>query len=447
MKLEVSKKFIDELSQVANEPEWLVEHRQKSLQIFKKMPIEKNNIFQKYVEDEEKFDFKKIDKDFKMILKDETQDDFDMDNSIITTSDGIKNNFKPHERGHVFTDIFSATNSMIQAKDIFLNTKIDDKMEAFNNAFLNSGVFIYVPIKTEVTIPLRSIFILNRDNTPMFNRTIIFVDEGSSLNFVQEAYSNNSKSSLYSEHLEVFVKENSKANLTFIQNTDNESENMINRKIFSKGICSTFSVNLGGRYTRYNIESFLNHDGAEANNNDIFFGSGEQKLDMFSRLVHMAPNTRGRVTSKAILRDKSQAIFKGMIKILKEAKNTQAYLSDHSIMMSKDAKSNSVPSLEIETDSVRATHSASTQQLDSDQIFYLTSRGLTEEEAKKTIAFGFFEPFFKQISSKSMRKCVESMMEDKWENTPGTLKISDMSDVIPKSVEEENIFKDHYKYR
>jgi len=232
-----------------------------------------------------------------------------------------------------------------------------------------------------------------------------------------------------------------------LQNSDKSSDNFINRKIFSKGAVSAVSANLGGRFTRYRIESYLNNSGAEFRNDEIFFGISNQKLDIYSRLVHVSPNTTGRVGSRAILKNKSQALFKGLIKILKEAKNTQSFLSDHSLMLSKEAKSNSIPSLEIETDSVKATHSASTQQIEEDKIFYLMSKGLTEDQARKMIALGFFEPFFRILASKSFRKCVESIIDDKWEGRESSVKLADLSDYSESPKEKRDLFARHYKYR
>lgn len=445
--MEVSKSFIENISEMCNEPSWLKDHRLKSLEAFKSMPIEQSQMFFKYVSDEARFNFSDVNFDYRFLMMDEADISLNLQNCITTDSEGMKKEVKLFNKSFIFTDILSALRTHPQVKELMLGSKTEDKMEALNNSIFNSGVFIYVPINTNITIPMRSIFLINKSNSSMFNKTIVFVDEGSHLNFVEEVHSNGSTGSLYSENLEVFVRQNATANLIFLQNSDNETDNFINRKIFSNGKTSTVASNLGGRFTRYRIESYLNYDGAEVINNELFFGNYQQKFDMFSKLTHMAPNTHGKVVSKALLKGKSEALFKGIIKILKEAKNTQAYLSEHSIMLDKECKSNSIPSLEIETDSVKATHSASTQQMDAEQIFYLMSRGLTEEQARKSIALGFIEPFLKSVPSSSFKKCVESILEDRWNNVQGRVNIADMSDYVEGKDKDSNLFVGHYKYR
>lgn len=447
MKMETSKSFVEDASKLCNEPEWLRQFRSKSFDVFKSLPIEQSQMFLKYVEDENRFNFDNVNFDYRLLLMEEAEADLGPENSILTTSSGIKKNVKLVNKSFIFTDMLSAVKTHPEIKDLILKSTSEDKMSALNNSMFNSGVFIYVPMNTKITVPMRSIFLLDKPNSVIFNRTTIFVDRGSSLNFVEEVYSNESTGCLYSENLEVFVKDNSSVNLVFLQNSGKETENLINRSIFSNGLSSAFSLNFGGKLTRYRIECYLNHDGAELVYNDIFFGNSEQKLDMFSRLIHSSPNTQGKFTTKAILKDKSEALFKGMIKILKDAKNTQAYLSDHSMMLSKECKSNSIPSLEIETDSVKATHSASTQQLDREHIFYLMSRGLTEEQAKKTIALGFLEPVIRVLPSKSLIRSVEAMIEDKWNNVESETNITDLSDYSESVEKTADIFTGHYKYR
>jgi Fe-S cluster assembly scaffold protein SufB len=447
MQMEISESFVSNISEMFNEPAWLKEFRLKSLDYFKSLPFEQSQLFIKYTNEEYLNDLESRKFDYRLILMEESDSGLNFENCIVTTSEGIENKVKFYDRAFVFSDIFSAIKSRPQIKELILSAKIDDKIEALNNSLFNSGVFIYVPFNTKITIPLRSIFLINKDKSAIFNKTIIFVDENSSVDFIEEVYSHNSKDCFYSENLEIFVKGNSEANITFLQNTDFETKNFVNRKIFSNGKVSLLSSNIGGNFTRYRIEGFLSQPGAAFENYDMFFGNSEQKLDTFSRSVHISPNTTSRVISRVILKDKAEALIKGIIKILKEAKNAQAYLEEHSIMLNKECKANSIPSLEIETFDVKATHSASTQQLDAEQMFYLMSRGLTEEEAKKMIAFGFLEPVLKCFLSNSFRRCVEAMIENKWIDNEGKLMISDLSDYRGIEKESTDIFGGHYKYR
>jgi FeS assembly protein SufD len=445
--MEISKSFVENISQVCNEPEWLKEFRLNSLKHFESLPVEQSELFLKYYK-HDAIDLNVERFDYKVIFKEEIESGINVKNCIVTTSEGIEKKVSCNDKPFVFTDIFSAIKSKSQIKELITNTKIEDKLEGLNNALFNSGIFIYVPENTIVAAPLRSIFIINKRNSAIFNKTIIIVDKCSKLNFVEEVYSYNSSDCIYSENLEVFAKEGSSVNITFIQNTDYGTQNFINRKIFSNGKVSLFTSNVGGKLTKYRVESYLNKDGAEFESYDMFFGNADQKFDVFSRATHISPNTKSRVISRTILKDSARALLKGIIKILKEAKNTQAYLEEHSILLSKECRADSIPSLEIETYDVKATHSASTQQLDANQIFYLMSRGLPEEEAKKIVALGFLEPVLKSFMSNSLRRCIENMIESKWNNsTATTFTIPDLSDYRVVEKEGVDIFSGHYKYR
>jgi len=441
--MKISERFIYNISEKFNEPKWLKEFRLKSFDSFQNLPIERSELFLKYSERKYEFDFNAL--EYNLISPEENKN-IKLENSILTTSENISKKVNINKE-IIFTDIFSALKSIPKIKELIINSSNDDKLEALNNSIFNSGIFIYVPKNNKVNIPLRSIFLIDKPKSATFNKTIIFVDRGGSLDFINEVYSNNSSNCIYSENIEIFVKEGAEANITLFQNTCNKTQNYLNRKIFLNGETSIFTVNIGGKVTRQRIECFLDHPKAKFENYDMFFGNLDRSIDTFSRVIHNSPNTYSKVTSRIILKERAESLFKGIIKILKNAKNANAYLEEHSIMMDKECKSNSIPSLEIETYDVKATHSSSTQQLDQDHKFYLMSRGLNEEKAKIVLAIAFFEPLLKSLFSNSFRKTIEKIVEDKWYNKNSELIISDISDYSKISKEKENLFRRHYKYR
>ena len=171
---------------------------------------------------------------------------------------------------------------------------------------------------------------------------------------------------------------------------------------------------------------------------------------MFSNLIHTGKNTTGRVLSNGVLKDKSNSIFKGMIKISEFAKYCNSFLSEHAMLLSKDAKAKAIPGLEIETNEVKATHSASVSQIEEDKIFYLMSRGLSDEDAKKMIAFGFFEPVIQKMLLDEMKVKVSHLLELKWQGREEEF-LKHMNDLQSQdaagTMEKADIFEGHYKYR
>lgn len=207
----------------------------------------------------------------------------------------------------------------------------------------------------------------------------------------------------------------------------------------------------GGKVHRSRSESIFLKDGASAEDVEVVFGNNQQKFDLVSDLSHVGQHTKGRILSNSVLRNSSESVFKGMIRIGKDAKNANAYLAGHSILLSPEAKSDAIPGLEILTNDVKATHSASVAQIDADQIFYMMTRGLSEDEAKKFIVLGFLEPAISRISSEELRETIRDIIEAKWYNKTGLVKRRKKEVLFEEegnvNQPSRDIFEGHYKYR
>ncbi len=174
--------------------------------------------------------------------------------------------------------------------------------------------------------------------------------------------------------------------------------------------------------------------------------------DFESNLVHNSPDSTGSTQARGVLKGESQSIFKGMIRIGPTAKNSRAYLAHHAMLLERTAKSDGVPGLEILTNEVKATHSASVAQIDDEQLFYLMASGLTLDEAKKMIVLGFFEPVLSRVPVEQTREGARFMIEGKWEGERRRLVdretlIAMTGEVEPEARPTEDIFERHYKYR
>jgi Fe-S cluster assembly scaffold protein SufB len=234
---------------------------------------------------------------------------------------------------------------------------------------------------------------------------------------------------------------------------DYDAVSFSNRKAYVErdGKMSWSLALFGSQLSRYKVDSIMQGQGALAEDVEIIFGVGNQSFDITSNLIHVAPNTRGKVLVKSVMKDTSQSLFKGMIKIHTNAKATESYLAGHAILLDKGAKSDAIPGLEIESNEVKATHSASVAQIDEKQIFYLMSRGLSEESAKREIVGGFLEPTSRKMGP-TIRAWINDLIENKWLGKPLKLKIDEAMEQIleiekSRYRETEDIFEKHYKYR
>jgi Fe-S cluster assembly protein SufD len=162
------------------------------------------------------------------------------------------------------------------------------------------------------------------------------------------------------------------------------------------------------------VETVLDGPGAEVDDVQVFFTAGRQHMDLTSNLLHRKPHTRGEVNVKGVLKGKSQAVFWGLIRIEPGAQGANAFQSERSLILEEGPRSNAIPSLEIEANDVRCTHAAATSQIDEEQLFYLRSRGLPEDEAQKLIVDGFFEPLIEKISLPFVQTRLRMLIDHKW---------------------------------
>ena len=202
--------------------------------------------------------------------------------------------------------------------------------------------------------------------------------------------------------------------------------------------------------SRYRIDYYLSGSGAQANDSEVIFGNNDQSFDIQSNVNHESPSTEARVIEKSILRDKSKSLFKGMIRIKESAGKSNSYLSGRSILLDKDAKSDAIPGLEIFTNDVKATHSASVAQIDEEQIFYLQSRCLDKKEAERTIVEGFLEPLSRKMSYQ-VRAWIAYLIESKWEGRELSINTDEelrkFVEIEETRYDENAEIEQHYKYR
>ena len=463
-------KYVKEKSTINSEPEWLMEIRNNAFSNYSSLPHEVSPLYKKYSDANLLYPDRvylsqgtktyEADGDLKERIR-----ELDKDTSILKIGSSIvhsKVSDKLLKQGVVISDLENAIKDHGNIiKDRMHLSQLDyseDKFLALELSCFDSGIFVYIPKNIIIDEPIRIIDVLAPDGTSSITRNIVIAESNSKASIVQELYSNKQsddkiQQSLF-ELLECYVGANARLDFVTLQAmNEKNSVNFSNRKAFiEKDAKMSWYMGLfGGQLSRYKIDNIMKGEGASAEDVEIIFGINDQSFDVTSNLIHYGPNTRGRVLSKSVMKDNSKSLFKGMIKIDKNGKSAESFLAGHAILLDKGAKSDTIPGLEIETNEVRATHSASVAQIDENQIFYLMCRGLSNEEAKREIVSGFLEPLSRKMGP-TIRAWVNYLMENKWLGKPLMLKTDEAMEHIlevekSRYRETEDIFEKHYKYR
>ena len=453
---------IEEISAANNEPSWLKEYRKNSFSIYQQLPPEVSPLYNKY-SDANKMNPEEVTFSFG---SDSTVTDFVKDRmaeladnpSVVQIGTNIHKINIPSElksKGLVICSIQDAIKDHPDKikKSLELTDPKTDKYTALNNAFFNSGIFIYIPrcLVLEKTIHLISS--LSMDKTSTISRNVIIGEENCKGSIVQELYAPNStKQQAYLELLDVIVNQNTELDLITLQAMDQAAINFSTRKanIGRDGRMNWYLGLFGSLLSRYKIDNYLTGIGANVTDTEVVFGNKNQSFDITSNVIHAAPSTTGRVLEKSVLKDTSKSLFKGMIRIEKEAHHAESYLSGHSILLDKGAKSDSIPGLEIFTNDVKATHSASVAQIDDEHLFYLGTRCLNKSDAQKIIVEGFLEPLSRKMSYQ-IRAWITYLIDSKWIGRELSIKsdekLKELLEIEETRYRETDIFESHYKYR
>ncbi|MGH9920571.1 MAG: SufB/SufD family protein, partial [Nitrososphaerales archaeon] len=303
---------------------------------------------------------------------------------------------------------------------------------------------------------LRRMLVTRNPSSSVVEMTIIYAEEGSKFNYLEELYTADSQGPfLVSSTLDVFAESGAQVESSTLQLLDDNAVYLSNEgvSVATNAKASLASILLGGRITRSRFNLGLNGRGASFEGYQVFFCDGKQRYDLDANLIHNSPDSAGSLTARGVLKGESQSIFKGMVKIKKGAKNSHSYLAHHAMLLDKRARSDAIPGLDIDTNEVKATHSASVAQIDEEQIFYLEARGLPKDEAKKLIVIGFFEPVLSRIPIEFAREGAKFTVEGKWSGERRRLVDRETLLALTGEVPDEekkaagDIFERHYKYR
>jgi Fe-S cluster assembly protein SufB len=307
------------------------------------------------------------------------------------------------DQGILFLDTDQA---LLQHEDIFreyfgtIIPSADNKFSALNSAVWSGGSFIYVPPGVRIEQPLQAYFRINAENMGQFERTLIIVDEGAYVHYVEGCTAPTySSDSLHSAVVEILVKKGGRCRYTTIQNWSNNVYNLVTKRAVAEEDATMEWVdgNLGSKVTMKYPAVILNGERAHGEILSIAFAGEGQHQDAGGKVTHVAPNTTSVITSKSISKDGGRSSYRGLLRVNKEAEGSKSKVVCDALIIDPESRTDTYPYINISADQVDIGHEATVSKLGEEQIYYLMSRGLSEAEASALIVAGFVEPITKEL--------------------------------------------------
>ena len=432
----LSAEIVNQISEMKNEPEWMRDFRLRSLQIFeaKSMPkwggdigIDFQDIYY-YLKPTEgqgrTWD------DVPQEIKD-TFDKLGIPQAERKMLAGVKAQFESEviygslkddlaQKGVIFLDTDSAVREHPDLVREYFSKIIppeDNKFAALNSAVWSGGSFIYVPKGVKIEFPLQAYFRINAENMGQFERTLIIVDEGAEVHYVEGCTAPMySSESLHSAVVEIVVKRGARCRYTTIQNWANNIYNLVTKRAmaYRDATMEWVDGNLGSRLTMKYPAVYMMEPGARGEILSIAFAGAGQHQDAGAKLVHCAPHTTGQIISKSISKNGGRSSYRGLVRVEKGAKHSKCNVVCDALILDSKSRSDTYPYIEIAEQDVSVGHEASVSKIGEEQLFYLMSRGLTEPEASTMIVNGFIEPLVKELPMEyavEMNRLIQLQME------------------------------------
>jgi len=322
--------------------------------------------------------------------------------------------------GVIFTDTDTALKEHPELLREYFGTiipSLDNKFAALNSAVWSGGSFIYIPPGVKIEFPLQAYFRINAQNMGQFERTLIIVDEGAEIHYVEGCTAPMySSDSLHSAVVEVICKKNARCRYTTIQNWANNIYNLVTKRAVCMADATMEWVdgNLGSQLTMKYPAVYMMEPGAHGEILSIAFSGKGQHQDAGAKLVHAAPNTTGQIISKSISKNGGRSSYRGLVKVEKGAHEAKNNVVCDALILDADSRSDTYPYIEVMEQDVSIGHEASVSRIGEEQLFYLTSRGLSESEASAMIVNGFIEPLVKELPMEyavEMNRLIQLQME------------------------------------
>lgn len=416
----LTEEIVRAISARKNEPEWMLEYRLKGLKHFNERPMPT------WGSDLAEIDFADIHYYIKPSEKTEKSWD-DVPEYIKETFDklgipeaerkflaGVSAQYESEvvyhsinedlaKQGVIFLDMDSALREHPEIVKKYFATVIphtDNKFAALNTAVWSGGSFIWVPAGVEVEIPLQAYFRINAENMGQFERTLIITEPGAKVHYIEGCTAPiYASDSLHSAVVELIAMEGSTIRYTTIQNWSNNVYNLVTKRAqaFKNATVEWIDGNLGSKVTMKYPAVYLMEEGARGEVLSIAYAGKGQHQDAGAKMVHLAPNTASTVLSKSISKDGGRTSYRGLVKVMPKAHGVKCNVRCDALLLDEHSRSDTFPYMEIDNKDTHIGHEATVSKVGDEQLFYLMSRGLSENDAISMIVNGFFEPFTKEL--------------------------------------------------
>jgi Fe-S cluster assembly protein SufB len=324
------------------------------------------------------------------------------------------------EQGVIFVDTDTALREHEELFREYFGTVIpvgDNKFAALNTSVWSGGSFIYVPKNVKVDIPLQAYFRINTENMGQFERTLIIVDEGAYVHYVEGCTAPiYSSDSLHSAVVEIIVKKNARCRYTTIQNWSNNVYNLVTKRAIAHegATMEWIDGNIGSKVTMKYPAVWMVGEHAKGETLSIAFAGEGQHQDAGSKMVHAAPNTSSTIISKSVARGGGRTSYRGLVLVEEGAYNSKSTVKCDALLIDDISRSDTYPYVDVRTDDVSMGHEATVSRVSDDQLFYLMSRGMNEDEAMAMIVRGFVEPIARELPMEyaiELNRLIELQME------------------------------------
>lgn len=416
----LSPHVILEISKEKNEPQWMTDFRLRSLEIYNNMELPpwgpdltdlhmENIITYVKPNTEMKSKWEEVPEDIK-----KTFDRLGIPKAEQTSLAGVGAQYDSEvvyhsikddlvKKGVVYTDMETAIRDYEDIVRKYFMTCVppsDHKFAALHGAVWSGGSFVYVPEGVEVDIPLQSYFRLNAPGAGQFEHTLIIVEKGAKLHFIEGCSAPKyNVNNLHAGCVELFVKEGARLRYSTIENWSKNMYNLNTKRaiVESDGIMEWVSGSFGSKVSMLYPMTILKGERAKVEFTGITFAGKGQHLDTGSKVIHAAPYTTSTINSKSISKDGGYALYRGAVRVAANAHHVKSTVSCESLMLDNKSKSDTIPVIDLMNDNVDIGHEAKIGRISDDAIFYLMSRGISEKEAKAMIVGGFVEPIAKEL--------------------------------------------------
>lgn len=416
----LTRQVVEEISKSKGEPDWMLDFRLKSLDIFYSKPMPKwganldaldfSDILY-YVKPTEKAGEswdevpEEIKNTFDRLGIPEAEQKFLGGVGAQYDSEMVYHNIREDLKklGVIFVDPETAVREHSDLVKRFFGKIIppaDNKFAALNSAVWSGGSFVYVPPGVKVDIPLQAYFRINTERVGQFERTLIIADEGASVHYVEGCTAPiYTTASLHSAVVEIVALKGARVRYSTIQNWAGNIYNLVTKRAvaYENAHVEWVDGNLGSKVTMKYPAVYLMGEGAHGEVLSIALAGKGQTQDTGAKMVHAAPNTTSVITSKSISKSGGTATYRGLVKAYEGAKNIKSKVVCDALILDEESRSDTYPHIEVNEEQVQVEHEATVSKISDEQLFYLMSRGISEEEAAKMIVNGFIDPFVKEL--------------------------------------------------